>query len=117
MVQPLGKVLTSARKLANNLTKAELVKSVKKDMKKKVIQKQNCTLPVRTQVPKNSPPTFRETVDAFDAFRQKYRTREAAAAALPTMERYKDTFVYNQVKEALKNGMYKDYIYTFEYNI
>ncbi|MED4732213.1 hypothetical protein P9597_29655 [Aneurinibacillus migulanus] len=40
---------------------------------------------------------------------------EAATAALPTMERYKDTFVYNQVKEALKNGMYKDYIYTFEY--
>ncbi len=117
MIQPLGKVLTSARKLANNLTKAELVKSVKKDMKKKVIQKQNCTLPVYVQADKRmvASVSLQESVDAFTIFLRKYPTAKEAKAALPTMSKYKGTYVYKQVEEAIRNGRYKGLVHFEEF--
>ncbi|WP_276917727.1 hypothetical protein [Aneurinibacillus aneurinilyticus] len=117
MVQPLGKVLTSARKLANNLTKGELVKSVKKDMKKKVIQKQNCTLPVYVQADKRTVASvsLQESVDAFTIFLRKYPTAKEAKAALPTMSKYKGTYVYNQVEKAIRNGRYKSLVHFEEF--
>lgn len=124
MVQPLGKVLTSARKLANNLTPTERMNKLKKSMKVEVIKKQNSTLPVYVQADKRmvasislqkNADAFQESVDAFTIFLRKYPTAKEAKAALPTMSKYKDTYVYKQVEEAIRNGRYKSLVHFEEF--
>ncbi|MEZ2661647.1 hypothetical protein ACBP89_27305, partial [Aneurinibacillus aneurinilyticus] len=112
MVQPLGKVLTSARKLANNLTKAELVKSVKKDMKKKVIQKQNCTLPVYVQATERKVASIssKEAEAVFRDFTQKYKTTKEARAALLKLKKYENTIQYKTIKFHLDSGRWESLI-------